>query len=104
MTLRIESPPPVKHPRTTSTPESRSFAFTEPPYVSVHFNLILPCRPFALVVAGAIASSVSLLYITSKSTDAQKKDLFASGRMAFGHLPLVRTHGRRHRQMYVTLI
>ena len=44
--LRIESPPPGKDLRTTLTPEIRSFAFTRPIYVSVHFNLILPRRPF----------------------------------------------------------
>ena len=62
----MESPPFGKHPWTTSTPESCSFAFTRPPYMSthvsvhVHLNLILPRRPLeAAYAAGVIASHVS---------------------------------------------
>ena len=79
------------HPRTT--PESRSLAFTWPPYVNVHFNLILPRRPCeAAYLAGAIASHVSgLSVIMSKSTDAKKKYIFALGQTASSHFPLVRT-------------
>ena len=80
LSYRIESPPPGKHPLTTSTPESRSFTFTSPPYGSIRFNLILLLKQLTLVAAGAVASSVSgLSVVTSKSTDAEKKDLFANG-------------------------
>ena len=44
--LRIESPPSGKHPWTTATLESHSFAITRPPYVSLLFDLILPRCPF----------------------------------------------------------
>ena len=55
-------------------------------------------KQLALVAAGAIASRVSgLSAVTSKSPDAEK--IFASGQMASGHLPLIRTHTQTHRQM-----
>ena len=69
--------------------------------MSVHF--ICPAvllKHLALVAAGAIASRVSgLSVVTFKSTDAEKKVVFASGRMASGHLPLVCTHAQTHGQM-----
>ena len=61
-TLRIESPPSGKHPWRTATLESRSFAITRPPHVSLLFDLILPAALFkqlTLVYAGIIASCVS---------------------------------------------
>ena len=82
--LRIESPPSVKHPWTTATLESRSFAITRPPHVSLLFDtdLILPRRPFKAayftVAASAIASCVSeLLHVTSKSSDEEKEKFLA---------------------------
>ena len=79
--LRIELPPSVKHPWTTATLESRSFAITKPPHVSLLFDLILPRRPFkqlTLVAASAIASCVSeLLHVTSKSSDEEKENFLA---------------------------
>ena len=68
--LRIESPPSVKHPWTTATLESRSFAITRPPHVS------LLLKRLTLVAASAIASCVSeLLHVTSKSSDEEKEKI-----------------------------
>ena len=78
------------------TPECRLFVFTRPPYVSVHFNLIVyPAvllKQLTLVVAGGIASRISgLSVVMSKSSYAKKKKFLSSGQMASGHLLLVRT-------------
>ena len=59
-------------------------------------------KQLTLVAAGAIASRVSgLSVVASKSTDAEKKDYFSSGRMASGHLPLVHTHARTNGQNFL---
>ena len=42
MILELESPPSEKHPWTTATLTSRSFAVTRLPHVSLHPDLILP--------------------------------------------------------------
>ena len=52
--------------------KSRSFVFTRPSYVSVNFNLIMPCRPFetAYVSRGWTVSHSRLwstLYLTNGS-------------------------------------
>ena len=59
------------------TLESRSFAITRPPHISLLFDVILSRRPFqaAYFSCGysAIASCVSwLLHVTSKSSDEEK--------------------------------
>ena len=79
--LRIESPLSGKHPWTTATVESRSFAITKPPHVSLLFDLILSSALFkrlTLVAASVIDSCVSwLLHVTSKSSEEEKEKFLA---------------------------
>jgi hypothetical protein len=67
-------------------------------YVSVHFYLILPRRPFeAAHICCGVGHSQPCQWAqsvaASKSSDAEKGELFSSGPMAFGDLPAVQTHG-----------
>ena len=77
---RIESPPYVKHPCITSTPESSSFAVSGLPHVSLLFDLILfnsscealclvcsqcHCRPYQLAPWCSVPNRVEWLLMTS---------------------------------------
>ena len=67
-------------------------------YTSTYFCPNVVFKQLTLVAAGAIASRVSgLSFVTSKSTHAEKKELFVSGRMASGHLLLI-SHAHMHAQ------
>ena len=70
--LIIESPLSEKHPWTTATLETRSFAVTRPPHVSLVFDLILPRRHFQAAYSSAITKCVSeLLLVLFKSSDEE---------------------------------
>ena len=79
-----------------------------PMHVSLHFDLILPRRPFqvaTLVAACTIASCVSgLPYVTSKSSDEEKQKFLT--RVEW--LPMTSrsyvTHALTHRQKPVRLV
>ena len=72
--------------------ESRSFAVTAPPHISLLFDVILTRRPFQAAYYSLwlvhCCSVSGLPDVTSKSNDAAKKD-FSSGRMASGDLFLI---------------
>ena len=69
---RIESPPSVKHPQTTSTLESCSFIFSWPPHVSLLPDLIFLLRcykapPGASATAGYVSRLVSVVFNASSA-------------------------------------
>ena len=76
----MESLPSEKHPWTTATLKSHSFAVTRPPHVSLSFDLTSAQPPVSsgtLVAASAIVSCVSgLPHVTSKSSDGEEKENF----------------------------
>ena len=104
----MESPLAEEHPWTTATLKSGSFAVTRPPHVSLHFDLILPHRPFqaaSLVAASAIASCVSgLPHVTSKSSDEEKQKFLARVEWLPVTSRLYVTHALTHRRTTVRLV